>query len=256
MESPAVESSPATFAPAARIPTLGERVLAVYTRPSEAWAGLETRAQWWFPMILLLVVAAATAILLHERALMPMLLEQWDQAIADGRMTAQQVEGIERFMAGPAGMAMTVAQQVIVWPLLMLLTALGVWFGVGFILGTKFRYRLALEAVAWASLITIPAQLLAAGLMWGRQTMQGIHTGFGILLPESDPPSKLMTGLGIFLDAIGPLSIWYVFVLVLGAAALSGANRKSVAWVVGGMYVLLVAFFAVLGGMMSRGGGS
>jgi hypothetical protein len=254
MESQAVEASPLTSAPAAPIPSLWERVIAVYTRPALAWAGLETRAQWWFPMTLLLVVAAGTAVLLHERALMPMLLEQWDQAVADGRMTAQQVEGIEQFMAGPAGMAMTVIQQVVVWPVLMLLTALAVWFGVGFVLGTKFRYRLALEAVAWSSLITIPAQLLAAGLMWSRQTMQGIHTGFGILLPESDPPSKLMTGLGIFLDAIGPLSIWYVIVLVLGAAALSGANRKSTAWVVGGLYVLLVAFFAVLGGMMSGGG--
>jgi hypothetical protein len=57
-----------------------------------------------------------------------------------------------------------------------------------------------------------------------------------------------------YLIAIGPLSIWYLAVLIIGASALSGAPRKSTAWVLGGLYLVLMAGFAVLAGMMSRGG--
>jgi hypothetical protein len=104
-------------------------------------------------------------------------------------------------------------------------------------------------------LITLPGQILAGALMWSHETMKGIHTGFGILLPESDAPSKLMTGVGIFLDALGPLSIWYLAVVIIGAAALSGAKRKSVAFSIGGLYLVLIIFFSALGGMFAKGGG-
>jgi Yip1-like protein len=231
-----------------------QRLVAIYAKPTSAWGGLTARGQWWFPMLVMLVVAAAFSAALHQRAMLPMIMESWDQAVADGKMTAEQVDKMAAFMGGPAGMAITIVQQAIALPIIYLLTALVVWFGVGFVLGTKFRFRLAFEAVAWASLVLIPGQLLTGALAWSKQTMKGLHTGFGILLPDADPPSKLIAGLGFFLDAIGPLSIWYLAVLIIGAATLSGAKRKSVAWVVGGLYVALMACFAAIVGMMTKGG--
>ena len=260
MESPSTAvPTPSTTAEtaAATGPSLSpfQRAIAVFTRPTAAWTGLERHAQWWFPLIIMIVFAACFSAVLHDRALMPMLSDQWEQAVSDGKMTAQQVDKMEQFMSGPAGKAIAVGQQVIAWPIIMLISALVVWFAAGFVLGTKFKYRLALEVVAWSSLITLPGQILAGALMWSRETMKGIHTGFGILLPEGDAPGKLMTGLGIFLDAIGPLSIWYLAVVIIGAAALSGAKRKSVVWAIGGLYLVLMIFFSVLGGMMSKGSG-
>jgi hypothetical protein len=255
MESQPNETVPAA-SPAEVGPSLSvwQRAVAVFARPTAAWSGLESHSQWWFPLIVMLLLSAAFAAALHQRALMPMLSETWEQAVTDGRMTAAQVDKMEAFMGGPIGMAVTVGQQAIALPIILLVSALGVWFGVGFVLGRKFRYRLAFETVAWSSLVTIPAQLLGGALAWSRETMRGLHTGFGILLPESDSPSKLMTGLGFFLDAIGPLSIWYLVVLIIGAAAVSGAPRKSVAWVLGGLYLAVMIFFAVLGAMFNRGG--
>src|SRR5262245_386694 len=260
MESPsATASTPAITAPAAPAgPSMSPfaRAVAIFTRPTAAWSGLESHVQWWFPLIIMVLFAATFSAVLHDRALMPMLSEQWEQAVADGKMTAQQVDKMEEFMGGTAGKAIGIGQQVIVWPIIMLISALAVWFATGFVLGSKFKYRLALEVVAWSSLITLPGQILAGALMWKNETMRGIHTGFGILVPEGDPPGKLLTGIGLFLDAIGPLSIWYLAVVIIGAAALSGAKRKSVAWVIGGLYVVLMIFFSALGGMFSRGGGS
>lgn len=230
-----------------------QRLVAVYTKPGSAWGGLTAKGQWWFPMLVMLVVAAGFSAALHQRAMMPMIMDSWDEAVADGKMTAEQVDKMAAFMGGPAGMAITIAQQAIALPIIFLLTALVVWFGVGFVLGSRFRFRLAFEAVAWSSLILIPGQILTGALAWSKQTMKGLHTGFGILLPDADPPSKLLAGLGFFLDAIGPLSIWYLAVLIIGAAALSGAKRKSVAWVVGGLYVALMACFAAIVAMMTKG---
>jgi hypothetical protein len=66
-----------------------------------------------------------------------------------------------------------------------------------------------------------------------------------------EPPTRLQTFLGGFLDAIGPFGIWYVAVVILGATALSGAPRKSVTWVVVGLYIAIAIFFSALGAMFT-----
>jgi hypothetical protein len=255
MESTQSETVSAAGMPAAEGASLSvwQRAVAIFTRPAAAWAGLERRSQWWFPLSIMIVVSAGFAALLHERALLPMIMESWEQAVADGRMTPAQVDRAESFMRGPIGMCMTIGQQVIFLPILMLLSALMVWFGVAFILGKKFRYRLAFEVVAWSMLVTIPAQLITAAIAWSKETMKGVHVGFGILVPDSDPPSKIGAALGFFLDAIGPLSLWYLAVVIIGAATLSGAPRKSTAWTVGGLYLVLVLFFAALTAVFTKG---
>ena len=254
METPSNVTTPAAAPAAGMSLSVWQRAVAVYVRPAAAWTGLESRSQWWFPMVVMILVGAAMSVALHQRALMPMISESWEQAVADGRMTTAQVDRMESFMSGPLGMCITAAQQAIAWAIIPLISALVVWFGISFLLGRKFRFRLAFEAVTWSSLVMIPGQLLAGGLAWSRETMKGLHTGFGVLLPESETPSKLMTGLGFFLDGIGPLALWYVVVLVIGAAALSGSPRKSVGWVLGSLYVAMTVFFSALGAMFSRGG--
>ena len=255
MEPQTTEPVPAAAAAAAS-PSLSvwQRAVAVYTRPAAAWSGLETKGQWWFPLIVMILLNGTFSYVLHQRALMPMITESWEQAVADGRMTTEQVDKAETFMGGPIGKSITVGQAVIASPIILLISALGVWFGVGFVLGRKFRFRLAFETVAWSSLVSIPGQILTGVLAWSRETMKGLHIGFGILLPVSDPPNKVMTGVGFFLDAIGPLAVWYLVVVVLGAAALSGAPRKNVAWALGALYVVLMMCFAALGAMFSRAG--
>jgi hypothetical protein len=97
----------------------------------------------------------------------------------------------------------------------------------------------------------VPRQLVAYGFAWSKQSFRGIHDGFGILLPDTDSPSRLMIGLGGFLDALGPLAVWYVIVGILGATALSGAPRKSVAWVLAGLYLAIAAFSSALAAMFA-----
>jgi len=238
----------AAAVPAPTLPLLA-RCVAIFARPSEAWTGLKERAQWWFPLLVMVALAALTSALLYHRALVPMLTESWDQQVANGQMRPQQLEQVEKFFSSPAGLIFGVGQQVVFLPVITLVVALAIWFGVGFVLGTGMRYRLALEVACWSFLIKIPEFLIFTGLAWAKGTMRGVHVGFGILLPDMDPPSKLHVGLGAFLDAFGPLSIWYIAVGIVGASVLSGAPRKSTAWTLGIIYLVIAAFLAGLAAM-------
>lgn len=228
------------------------RIAAVFAQPSRAWGGLRERTQWWIPLLIVTLISGLSAALLHQRAVVPMVLDQMEEQVASGDVPPQQLERLEAFFSTPAGMAITVGQQIVLIPIVTFVVGLLVWFGAGFVLGTDFRYRFGLEVAAWSSLINIPALLLTTGIAWVRETMQGVHVGFGILLPEVDAPSKLMIGLGVFLDGIGPFAIWYLTVGVIGAAALSGAPRKNVAWVLAGLYIVFLALMSALAAMFAR----
>ena len=247
-----VDAAPEPAAPP--VPRLSPmaRLVAVFARPAKAWDDLRDRSQWWFPMVLLVVVGAVGAGLLQERAVVPMMSQTWDEQVQSGKMTQQQAERMEDFLASPAGYAFTIGQQIVFVPIFVLIVALAIWFGVGFVLGTGLKYRHALEVAAWGSLINIPAQIITfveAGLL---QTFRGVHVGFGVLLP-ADAHDKVTVGLRVLLDAIGPFSVWYLAVTVIGAAVLSGAPRKSVAWTLGTLYVVIMICVAVVSALFAPG---
>jgi hypothetical protein len=229
------------------------RMVAVFARPGEAWSGLHQRAQWWYPLILSIALFVAGGALLHNRAVVPMMRAAWDEQIANGQLTPQQAEQAETFMTGPVGIAFSVVNPLITVPLLTLLFALAVWFGAGFVLGTKFSFRQAFEVTSWAGLVQIPGYLLTLALAWSRESFKGVHIGFGVLLPETDTPGKLQVALGVLLDALGPLSLWYLAVVILGAAVLSGAPRRRVMWVLGGLYLVLYIFGAAIAAAVAPG---
>lgn len=233
-------------------PSLGERMVQVFVRPASAWSGLEERAQWWFPLLLVLVLQVATGLLTFHRVIVPMMMDQWDEAIANGQMQPEQVDKVSDFFQhNPMAMLVGIGPQVILLPLFMLIVALVVWFGVGFVLGAKFRYRLALEVTCWASLVRIPETILLTAIGWSTRTFKGIHFGLAALLPEADPPTRVHTGLTVLLDAVGPFGIWYLVVAVLGCSALSGAARKNVAWVLVALYLALAAISAVVAAVLT-----
>jgi len=234
--------------------SLWERTLRVFARPFRAWDGLETSVQWWFPVLVLLALQGILLALTYHRVLLPTMLEQWNQAVESGQMQPAQLDKISSFFSNsPYALLLIVGQQVVVVFIIILLVALVAWFGVGFVLGTKISYRLALEVVGWAGFVRLPETLVTFAIGWSQETFKGIHLGLAALLPPEDTPSKLHVGLSVLLDAVGPFSIWYLFVAVIGCSALSGAPRKSVAWVLIALYLALTAIFAAVAAFMAPG---
>jgi hypothetical protein len=254
MEVPEASLAAPSAPPAERSLSPFARAVAIFTNPTGAWDGLATRTQWWFPLIIMTLLGVAFTAVLHERAVMPTITEQWEKMVEDGKMTQDQLDKMEQRMSGPAGVAMSAVPQVIAWPVIMLILAAGVSFAVSFMVGAKLRFRHAFEVVTWSSLIQIPEQVIGAVLAWTRETMRGIHLGLGILVPQSEPPEKWQSGLASFLDAFGPFEIWALAVVIIGASTLAGAPRKPVAWVIIGLFLALRILLAATGALFSPGG--
>ena len=180
-------------------------------------------------------------------------VEAMEQRVANGDLPPEHMQRIEDFYSGPGGTLLTVGMGTVSIAALSFLAALLVWFAVGFILGAPFRYRHALEVTTWSSLVTLPPTVLSMVLAWIRQDMRGVHVGFAILLPEAGPGDRMLRSLGVFLDWIGPFGIWHAAVAVLGAAYISGAPRKSVAWALGSLYVVCGLVAAALAALIPAG---
>jgi len=246
------EASPAEAGQSPSLSLFG-RFVAIFARPARAWGGLHERKQWWFPLLLVSVLQVVLWLALYERAYLPMYYEQLDAQVASGAIDGAGAARAEQIMESPVMGPIVSAMASVANVAVTFALALLVWFGVGFILGFKFRYRLALEVVCWSALVWLPQQLAFFALAWSQQTMKGIHFGFAAFLPEADPPARWHSMLTVLLDAFGPFNIWYVVVAVLGCSALSGAPRRSVAWVLGGLAVGLVVVSALVAGWMAPG---
>lgn len=229
--------------PGAPEPTMSvwSRAAAVFARPAGAWSGLARRGQWWFPLLVSILVTLAGTLLIYDRAMLPTQLAEIERQVETGQIPAEALAGVQEQVASPLSRGIALVSIVVAVPLMTLVFALLPWVVAGFMLGGRLRYREAFAVTAWAGLVALPNQVLTFVLAWLNESMTGVHTGFGVLLPVADPPSKLMVGLGTFLDqGIGPLALWYVVVLALGAAALSGGSRRSV------VRTMVVAWLAVL----------
>ena len=244
------EAPPAGAEPSRSL-SLAGRLVAIFVRPAQAWSGLHEHGQWWFPMLLCMLLQMGLWLPLYERAYLPMYFEQLDAQIASGAIEPAQAAKAEEIMGAKAMGPILAVVSGVSGAAITFGLALVIAFGVAFILGAKFKYRLALEVAAWSGLVGIPQQLAFTALAWSQETMKGIHFGLAAFLPEADPPAKWHTMLTVLLDAFGPFNVWFVVVAVLGCSALSGAPRRSVAWVLGGLAVALAVVSALLAGWLS-----
>ena len=76
---------------------------------------------------------------------------------------------------------------------------------------------------------------------------------FGAFVPEAETPSRFLRGLTMFLDFLGPFSIWGLVVTIIGASVLSGVPRPKVAWTLGIVNVVLWIVFAALSAAFGPG---
>ena len=229
------------------------RAVRVFARPATAWDDLVERGQWLPPLLASLVLWAGLQALCFDHVTVPMMQDAWNDAVSAGRMEQAQMDKMMAFFSGPTARWIVVGQQAIFWPILTLLVALVVWFGGGFVLGTKLRYRQALDVVCWSGLVSWPAIVLTFALAWQRQTFKGIHLGLGALIPEGETPDKLRTGITMFLDFFAPFEAWRIAVAVIGVAALTGAPRRNVAWVLVALYLAFGAFLAAVNALFNPG---
>lgn len=230
-----------------------ERTARIFAKPSAAWDDLKERGQWWFPLLAGAAAFVLMQVLAFDSVTLPMMSEQWEQAIAEGKMSAAQAEQAATGMSSTAGRAFMHTTQGILYAIILVLQALVVWFGAGFVLGTSLRFRQSFDVVCWSSLVKVPELILFFLLAMQQGSVRNVHLGLGVLVPEPETPSKLLAGLTTFLDSLGPFSVWWGVVVILGVGALTGAPRRNLAWVLVSLYLALAVFIAAVSAFFNSG---
>ncbi|HET7225984.1 MAG TPA: YIP1 family protein [Candidatus Eisenbacteria bacterium] len=241
-------------APAPEPPPLSpfQRAMAVYARPADAWQGLRSRSAWWVPVLVSVAVGIAGYLATYQRSQVPDIRDRLERQVESGELPAERLPRIEQQITSPIAESFGIVAIPIVTLIILSVIALLPWLAAGFMLGRPFTWRDGFHIAAWAQLVQVPGQILFYALCFINRTYKGQHIGFGVLLPQTDAPTRLGTGLGVFLDyGIGPFYLWWLAVLVLGTAALSGAPRKSVAWTLGGLYLAVMLVVSALAAMFT-----
>jgi hypothetical protein len=245
-----IEPTPST---AARM-SVFERARRIFVSPTTAWEGIAERGQAWIPLLFVTLFELSLVGATYTRVFVNDAMHRMEQsAETNPNMTPDVLEKIEEFQTSPLGISINIGVVAIAIPIVFLAQALILWFGAGFVLGAKVSYGNALAVISWSGLVGIPSSIVRYTIGWIRQGTTGLHLGLGVLVPEPDTPNKLITGLTGFLDALSPFAAWYLAVVILGTAALSGAPRRNVAWVLVMLYLALGVFFAAVNALFNPG---
>src|SRR5262245_51026496 len=102
-------AGPASPSPARLSPF--QRTARIFARPATAWDDLKERGQWAFPLLVGLIVWVGLQAAAFDSVTVPMMQEQWANAVADGRMEAAQAQQAEQFMTSSIARWIVLAQQ-------------------------------------------------------------------------------------------------------------------------------------------------
>ena len=238
MESPQAEMS------------VAGRMLRVFYAPAETFEAVaeqRSAADWLVPTALVAVVATVAALLV-----LPIVTEGGQEAMQQMKdMSAEEREMAEKFQGkGAAHIATLIATPIGMFIYLFITAAL--FLVVSKLIGGLLTYSQALAISAYAGLVTLPQQAVAALLISAKKTPE-IQMGLGLFLSEE----ALQSFGGRFLASIDPFLVWWTVIIGLGLSivgqvdrgrAYIGAIVLSLIWIAG------AAGFASLGAAFTPGG--
>ena len=187
---------------------LGRR-LGGFIRPRETFESMRDRPRFLLPMIVLVVVQTVLAFVMFQSGVVAE--ETATKMEAQGR-SPQEIEAVQRFFEGTAGLVITVTTSL-VFTLLSLVSLAGVAFFMGnLMLGARLRYVHYLSAMAFAGVVLLVEQAVRVGLILASRTYD-VRLGLGMLLGDA-------TGFGVrVLDTLtDPLFLWGHAISALGIA--------------------------------------
>jgi hypothetical protein len=223
------------------------RIIAVFVAPSELFAHLSRRPDWFLPMLLGLVIVVVLMYVLFPRVILPMQEEAMMERLASQpNVSAEDMEAVQQRMGGPAALISTLVGTAIMHPLALVLQGL-VFYWVFLLLGGELTYRAALSVTAYPSLIAVLGGLVSAPL---RIMKESIYAGInlGVLLSTEMEGSYLHS----LLVQVDFFTIWRFFVVAAGMAVIAQVSQTKARLTVGILWVAWVVLSAGAG-MLGRG---
>jgi hypothetical protein len=235
--------------------SLGTTIANVFATPSEAFQGLTTSApkamNWVLPMILMSVLSILFVYLIFtnetiKTQIFDMQAQQFDKAVAEGRMTQQQADQIRDQMQ-QTGLGMFMAFGSI--PILIFVSAyfflgaLFLWLSAKIVLKSPVKYGKFLEVYGIATWIGVLGTVITMGMVLGMNSMFATPSA-GLIFSDGFDPSNTMHK---FASAFNIFSVWQAVVTGIGLSSLAGkpsGNGIAVALV---LWLIWVAVAVPLG---------
>lgn len=222
-----------------------QRIVNVFMAPSKAFKAARQNPRWVAPAIVVLLLSAGMtwyitpAIQKEQRERMITQLEKrnMDQEQIDTALERLDKPWMKYMMLGSA----------LVGGLLVILVMGGIWMLVAkSVLGGDTRYPQMLEVVSLSSIIPTLGMLLKAPIIRFKETMN-VHFSLATFMPDASRESLLYK----FLMNTDIFNLWFIAVLCIGIAVVSGLKVQKVWPVVAGLLVVWYLASAAIGGLFA-----
>lgn len=235
--------------------SLGTTIANVFASPSEAYQGLATAppkaTHWVLPMILMAVLGVLFVYFIFtneaiKTQIYDMQAQQFDQAVADGRMTQQQADQVrDQMQQTGIGLFMVFGSLpiLIFTAAYFFLGALFLWLAVKIAWKSPLKYGKFLEAYGIASWIGVLGTLVTMGMVLGMSSMF-FTPSLGLLFADTYNPMDTMHK---FASAFNVFSVWQAVVTGIGLSSLAGKPTGSGIVIAVVLWLIWVAIGVPLG---------
>lgn len=222
--------------------SLGARLTNVFVSPSEVFdevkAGPPTPANWIVPLVATMLVGIIfVMVVLSQPAVLQTMKDTQDkkyqEMVAKGKKTQQQVDKIretaDKIMTPGILKSIGILSSIIGNAMGLFLTAGVVWLLGRYAFHAPFGYMQAVEMAGLALMITVLAAIINMLLIviYGNLSMTASPVLLLGLYDSTKKAHLLLATLNIF-------TLWYVAVLAVGLAKLSGTSfLKAAIWLFG-----------------------
>lgn len=219
--------------------SLTGRLMNVFAAPGEAFDAIKSNkidhANWYVPLILSCLVAVLYIVVMFSQPnTIQDIIEQQEanlqKQVDAGTMTQEQMDQrmktVEDFMKPGFLMISGSFGAITFSAIFFFAVAFGIWLLGRFVFKPQFLYFKALEVVGLASMISVLGAIVSALLMVVTGQMQAT-LGPALLISDFNPANKTHA----MLAALNVFSLWYIAILSLGLAKISGhAFAKAAVW--------------------------
>ena len=233
--------------------SLGARLVNMFTTPGEVFDQLKVSrpsvANWLVPVLLSAFIGVLySVVVFSQEAIVYQIQQQQEQAMEkklshlSKEQRDQAIQTAQKF-SGPTFLKISGSGAAVVGSFFWLFAlALVLWLVGRFILKGSFAYFQALEVCGLCSMIGVLGGLM--GMLLALITGNIYMTlSPALLLREFDAANPVHMGL----TALNVLTFWYIAVLALGLARLSG-----VSWLKASLW-LFIPYFLIRGGLIWLG---
>jgi hypothetical protein len=244
---------PASSAPTPPATSLPARLLNVFAVPGDVFAEVKTteviHANWLTPAVLLVVVGWLGAFLIFSQpAILQQLNEVTDKAmqkqIEKGKMSKEQAEQMRKF-AGLGPKIGAVAAPVFVAFVTPFWWGLIVWLVGAKLFKGSFPFMKAVEVAGLSNTISVLEAVVKTLLMLGLGNVFASPTP-AMFLKEFDPQNWVHS----LLTLANPMTLWFLAVVAIGLARMSGVSFAKAAVFVVGIWATYTGLFWGFGAAM------